>query len=49
MHIYAGDMNAHIAQEVENHLSTWAAPIPLRVGDVEHSPSPAHMDPISTS
>ena len=49
VHIYAGDMNAHIAQEVENHLSTWAAPIPLRVGDVEHSPSPAHMDPISTS
>jgi hypothetical protein len=53
VHIYAGDMNAHIAQEVENHLSawpvTWSAPIPLRVGDVEHSPSPAHMDPISTS
>ena len=43
-HLYVGDFNSHIGDEVEGHVRHDPSfPIPARVGDDDHPPAPANM------
>jgi len=49
VHIYAGDFNAHVADEIETHITIQEGhTIPLTVGDCHkrHTPSPPDAAPI---
>jgi len=52
IHIYAGDFNAHVADEIETHITTPEGhTIPPRVGDCHkrHMPSPPAAAPITSA
>jgi len=43
-HIYAGDNNLHVGEEIEAHLSPQEiSKLPERVGDDKHPPEPPQM------
>jgi len=50
IHVYAGDFNAHVAEELEQHITIQErSTIPVRVGDCHrrHLPSPPDAAPIT--